>query len=88
MGFAQVTTLGDTEDGHLGREHSPERAPLAGGTPAGLVDVEGPGVTNVAQQLVVGFGERLSGTTDDPVNATGRESDAEQLAQKLNRVAP
>jgi hypothetical protein len=52
-----------------------------------FLDVDGRGLADVAQQIRVGFVERLSGAADDAVNGAARELGAEELAQQLDGVA-
>ena len=72
-----------SEERRLGRERRPQRALAAAQAPAGLVDVDRRGATDVAEQLLVGEEERLAGAAHDRVHRTGRDIGAEELAHEL-----
>ena len=65
-----------------------KRAPAAAQAPAGLVNVDGRGGADVAEEVLVGLVEGQRRALHDGVDRAGRERGAEQLAQKLCSVAP
>lgn len=78
---------GDSEDSRTLGEQRPERALAAAQAPAGLVDVDCCGETDVAEQLLVGEGERLAGAAYDRLDRAGRDVGAEQVARQLGGIA-
>lgn len=72
--------------GRLRGESGPERAPLAGRPPAGLVDVERGGRADLRCKLGVGLFERLARALHDRVDRADREIGAEQLTHEPARV--
>jgi len=83
-----VATLGDAKERLLPAEHAPERAPLAGRAPAGLVDVDGGRGAHVIAKPGVRLLERGARTLHDGIDRAGRELGTEELAHELRSVAP
>src|ERR1019366_4732069 len=81
-----VATGGDLEHGDLLAERAPQRSLTAFQPPAGLVDVQRPGAAHLAEQLLVGLLERVTGAVQDRVDRTDRDAGAEQLLTQLNQV--
>ena len=63
-----VTVGADAQHGMTVGERAPQRTPLAGGPPAGLVDVQCPGGTDAPQQVGVGLDQRGGDTLEDRVD--------------------
>ncbi len=87
LDLALMTAGGDPEDGRLCGQRAPERTPLAGCAPAGLVDVDGRSGADLLGKLGVRRCERRADTLHDRVDGAGRKLDAEQLAHELGAVA-
>src|SRR5450756_2517621 len=86
LGLAAVATLGDAEERLLPAEHAPERAPLPGGAPAGLLDVDGRGGADLAEQVLVGLAGRRGRALQDRLDRASGDAGSEQLTHKLDRV--
>jgi len=83
-----VATLGDAEERLLPAEHAPQRAPLAGRAPTGLVDVDGGRGAHVIAKPGVRLLERGARTLHDGIDRSARETATEELAHELRSVAP
>src|SRR5450830_1980823 len=88
LSLAAVATLGDAEDRGAAGELPPERAPAAAQAPAGLVNVDGRGGADVAEEVLVGLVEGQGHALQDRRDRACGEARSEELAQKLCGVAP
>src|SRR3954447_24936813 len=82
-----VAVLGDDKErgGRGGR--GPQRATLAAGPPAGLIDMHRALLEQPVLQLAVRAGERFAGALADLVDRAGAKRDAEQIAAELADLA-
>ncbi len=83
-----MTTLGDAEDRGAAGERPLKRAPAAAQAPAGLVNVDGRGGADVAEEVLVGLVEGQGHALQDRRDRACGEARSEELAQKLCGVAP
>jgi len=83
-----VTVLGDPEDRRLRGRGGPHRAVLTGKEPAGLIDVDRPGVQHLARETLVRASEQPRGALTNLIDRADRDRDPEQLAQQLTHVPP
>lgn len=75
----------DVQGRVAGAEGTPQRAPLAGLAPAGLIHADHRRVLDGLAQLGVGRGERAARALADGVDRPDRDGAAEQLAAQLLR---
>jgi hypothetical protein len=68
-------------------ERAPQRAPLAGGAPAGLIHVQRRRGTDALEQVGVGLLEGVGDPGQDRVDRPGADPGAEQLLAQLDDVA-
>src|SRR5450830_808364 len=86
--FAAVAIGSDAKDRGAKGERPPERAPAAAQAPAGLVNVDGRGGADVAEEVLVGPLEGQGHALQDRRDRACGEARSEELAQKLCGVAP
>src|SRR5450830_1574279 len=86
--FAAVAIGSDAKDRGAKGERPPERAPAAAQAPAGLVNVDGRGGADVAEEVLVGLVEGPGHALQDRRDRACGEARSEELAQKLCGVAP
>ena len=82
-----VAVLRDPEDSRGGRRRSPQRPPLPGGAPAGLIDVQGRRAQSRGHKPLVRVLERRRGALADRVGCPHRHLKAKQIPGKLGHVA-
>ena len=86
LGLAAVATLGDAEDRGAKGERPPERALAAAQAPAGLVDVDGRGGADVAEQVLVGLVECRGCALQDRLDRARGDARSEEFTDELDRV--
>src|SRR4051794_41848526 len=77
----------DAQHGVTVGKGAPQRAPIAGSAPAGLVHVERPRRTDALEQIGVGIGQGVGDALQDRVDRPGANARAEQLLAALHDVA-
>ncbi len=83
-----MTVGTDAEDRRALGRCRPQRAPLTGGLPAGLVDVERRRAKDRRGQLLVRTTKRPRGAAADRIDRPDAEAQAKKLPGKLGHVAP
>jgi hypothetical protein len=78
-----VAALGDLKERGGRGARAPQRAALAAGAPAGLIDRHRALVQHPVLQLAVRAGQRLGGSLADRIDRAGRQRDAEQVPGEL-----
>ena len=86
-GLEAVAAGRDPKDRRRTAQRAPQRPVVAGGLPAGLVDVDDRGRPDPLLELRVRPAQRRAGPLDDRVDRPARKLDSEQLARELGRVA-
>ena len=83
-----VAVLGDLQEHRAGGVRGPQRASIALGAPAGLIDMHRRRLQHLVCEVQVRAGQRFGGALADRVGRAGRERDPEQIASQFADTAP
>ena len=87
LGAILVAVAGEVKEGVTVGEHSPQRALLAGGAPAGLVHVQALAGAHALSQILIRVFERPRGALQDRLDRAGAQARAEELFAELHDIA-